>query len=415
MTNMNPASTITGTGSRRWGILVVLATAVLALFTAAAATAYHPQPGSGAGNIRTNGQALAPAQCGSCCSAPTIASVTPSLGPGDTQVTISGTGLYEVKTVYFGGQAAAFSIVNGSTISATVPLDSPGSTVAVTAAYPGCSSGASGASYTYPIGELSLEGPLHPQTCTDSAPEWTSPPTNSSAAVDPPQTLTFDTLAPTFHITTHFLESGIPEYSHGVECYIGPNNGGNLEKFAGGDRGEYSATLEVCELQPAQGAKTDGACPYWDTDVHGSKQQGWWVPVQGAEGVKDKLASNNGNYGNSSYGEIALPTTGLFDPTHLVATLRITAWATQKDTQNGSISMTASTSSDPFTVVILPAAMVQLSAVPYTILYQPPGDESTAKQSYETTYGTSLTLGRNNEASNTTAVENSESTKFSLK
>jgi hypothetical protein len=396
---------------RRGWIAAALIGAAIALLAPAVAKANRPQPGNGKTN--GTGQSLVKVQCGKCCTSPSVTAVTPSLGSAGTLVTITGAGLGPVNAVYFGQQTAAFTHVNGSTITATVPANGPGSTVAVTAAYEGCATGASKASYTYTIGELSMEGPLHPTTCTDRAPEWTSPPADSSLAIDPPPTLTFDTLTPTFHITTRFVESGIAESPSGRACYVGPNNQGDFESFAGGNQGTYSATLEQCQLQPAQRAQKDGRCPYRDTDVHGNKQEGWWVPVD--ENAQDNLASNGGNYGNSSSGEIALPTTGLFDPTHLVATLRITAWISQTDTQNGSIEMTDTTSSDPFTVVILPAALVQLSAVPYTIIYHPPGDESTAKQSFETTYGTSLTIGENKEASNTTTVDNSESTKFSVK
>jgi hypothetical protein len=170
---------------RRGWIAAALIGAAIALLAPAVAKANRPQPGNGKTN--GTGQSLVKVQCGKCCTSPSVTAVTPSLGSAGTLVTITGAGLGPVNAVYFGQQTAAFTHVNGSTITATVPANGPGSTVAVTAAYEGCATGASKASYTYTIGELSMEGPLHPTTCTDRAPEWTSPPADSSLAIDPPR------------------------------------------------------------------------------------------------------------------------------------------------------------------------------------------------------------------------------------
>jgi hypothetical protein len=59
--------------------------------------------------------------------------------------------------------------------------------------------------------------------------------------------------------------------------------------------------------------------------------------------------------------------------------------------------------------------MVQINTVPYTIVYQPPGNMSTASFSAMTTYGTQFSLGSSNEVSNSWTTEQSSTTQFSMK
>jgi hypothetical protein len=55
-----------------------------------------------------------------------------------------------------------------------------------------------------------------------------------------------------------------------------------------------------------------------------------------------------------------------------------------------------------------------LSAIPYTILYFPPGDQSKSAQTLTDNFGTNFTLNGSKSQSNSTAVMNSGSTKFSI-
>ncbi|SHI91508.1 hypothetical protein SAMN02745146_1901 [Hymenobacter daecheongensis DSM 21074] len=63
---------------------------------------------------------------------PTIASFTPASGPVGTSVTITGTNFTGVTAVSFNGIAATFTIVNATTITATVPTGATTGTIAVT-------------------------------------------------------------------------------------------------------------------------------------------------------------------------------------------------------------------------------------------------------------------------------------------
>jgi len=65
-------------------------------------------------------------------------------------------------------------------------------------------------------------------------------------------------------------------------------------------------------------------------------------------------------------------------------------------------------------VIVLPAALVQFHVLPYTIVYQPPGDLSTATFSTAASYGTSLTIGAGTQVNNSTTNDFKQSTSMNI-
>lgn len=63
---------------------------------------------------------------------------------------------------------------------------------------------------------------------------------------------------------------------------------------------------------------------------------------------------------------------------------------------------------NPFEVVIEPVAVAQMKVLPYTILYQPPGDKSTATYTMTTSYGTTITAQSALEQDQATTIENKD-------
>lgn len=59
-----------------------------------------------------------------------------------------------------------------------------------------------------------------------------------------------------------------------------------------------------------------------------------------------------------------------------------------------------------------PAGLIQLNVIPYTILYHPPGNQSTVSFAVSNSYGTTLTLGNTNTVSNSSTWDNSSSVSF---
>jgi hypothetical protein len=70
--------------------------------------------------------------------------------------------------------------------------------------------------------------------------------------------------------------------------------------------------------------------------------------------------------------------------------------------------------SSPFNAEVSPTAFVQLKAQPYTIIYQPTGNQSNVTFSTNTNYSTSFTLGTSTTTSNKTSVQHTESEEQSV-
>ena len=96
-------------------------------------------------------------------------------------------------------------------------------------------------------------------------------------------------------------------------------------------------------------------------------------------------------------------------------TFRIYSFVTETDTNTAVLGDQRSdnTLSAPFTAVVSPEALMQLNVLPYTILYQPPGDMSTVSYAVGSNYGTTFTLGNSNTKTETSTTEESSSLKFS--
>jgi hypothetical protein len=110
------------------------------------------------------------------------------------------------------------------------------------------------------------------------------------------------------------------------------------------------------------------------------------------------------------------PTTTL-DLQNLARTFRLVAFVSLQDTKTAAPEEAWNDSkySDPFTVVMPPTAFLQMNVLPYTIVYQPPGDQSTGTFTTSNTYGTTFSLGNTSDASNKYSSLNSGSAKASLK
>jgi hypothetical protein len=336
---------------------------------------------------------------------PFISGIGPATS-GQGGVTIYGSRLTGVTAVMFGGLSAeAFIVLNDNMVAAWLPFGgTPGSTVPVAAIKDG-KTVASSATYTYPFADMEITGPLpyDPQEIGDTY--WYNG-GGHSFSVASPGTLMFGIGSPPFIVTTSFIsDSDIhPERL--------PSN--HTPPFALGDGGGFSAILQVCSLTGTATNGDEGApCTNWDGNT------GMWLDV----GPKQTTTLNGevcvGMFCEikSISGAITLQTAGEFDPANLARTFRIELSLQQLDSSApAATNYRADTkTSNPFNAVVIPTALIQLSVLPYTILYQPPGDQSTVSFSTAATYGTNFSLGTSTDISNKRTDEQSGSTKFSLK
>jgi hypothetical protein len=296
--------------------------------------------------------------------------------------------------------AGAFS-PDGLSVTASAPLQL--GTVPVSLAYNG-QIAPSSATFSCPLGEMDVTGPAWYSQISNIPcdPAWT-PGDLYYLELMNPVTLYFNTLEPNIYISTLFQDD-----SNSKGTPPGPPQ--DYWRYVGNE-GKFLAELQICSLQPGS-SYVYGSCKNWDG------HQGSWVeaPVF-APGWSASFVLPSSGAGKTTQADLVLPVLNVFSPADLAATFRIQGQLWQWDTSDQEVAITcrnASATSAPFDVVVAPAAAVQLDTLPYTILYQPPGDMSTASFTATTTYGTQFSLASSNEVDNSWGTEQSSSTQFSL-
>lgn len=326
---------------------------------------------------------------------PGISKVNPSYGPGDTSVMITGGDLSNVTAVTFGGQQAGFKVLSSLAIQATAPLKGiPGSTVPVSAISNGQVVPTS-AFYSYPIAEMDVTGPMPFARGTVGDPTWYSG-GGHQISVSPPKTLAFTSASPVIHVLVAFQDDS--------NAYPSGSYKGDLV----GDGAGFSANLQMCSINGVPSfamGDTHQPCTNYDDN------SGTWVvlPTQ-------SVTLHSAGSGQARFGDIALPMAAAFDNADTVRTFRLSLSLQQEDSHTAEAQgyRMAGTTSSPFNVVISPSALIQLSVVPHTILYQPPGDQSTVSFSASTNFGTNYSLGNSTDTSNSTSDTEKTSTNFNF-
>ncbi len=350
--------------------------------------------------------------------APVITSVSPTFGPPGTTIVIDGSYLNLVSELVIGGvdvnevpasdlqYGPGFYLRSDHVIVASTPSPKySGSPVSVTGTDAAGNTVATSATYTYPIGLLSMTGPL-PYTPGQVGDQTWADGQGRSLSLYPDKQLQFTTSAPLFHITTGFNDDSATYPENPPSSHHAP--------YAIGNEGQFTAVLEMCSLTASASntASTEGGpCKNWD------KNTGYWVDAGSVDNQlpieqHSTLIANGG----TAIGDIALATTGLFDQQNYARTFRVYAFVTETDTHTAALGdqrTDCCTLSAPFTAVVSPEALVQLNVLPYTILYQPPGDLSTVSYAVGSNYGTTFTLGNSNAKTETGTTEESSSLKFS--
>lgn len=401
---------------RRWygRLAAVLSVALLASLTV---VTVMPPAAQASGKPPCNGPQCPVAPQPVATNSPIITSVSPSFGPAGTIINIEGKYLGLVSELVIGGvdinkepalevnYSPGFYVETADVIVArTPPSRYSGSPVSVTGTDSLGNIVATSATYTYSIGLLSMTGPL-PYTVGQIGDQTWADGEGRSLSLYPAKQLEFATSAPVFHITTNFLDDS--DYYPENPPSSGPG------PYAIGNEGDYEAILEMCSLA-ATAATTPagygGSCTNWDGNT------GYWVYASTVDGLPLEQRATLVANGGTAVGDIALPTTGLFDQQNYARTFRVWTSLTESDTNQPGLlgsQRTAVSMSAPFTAVVSPEALVQLNVLPYTILYQPPGDMSTVSYAVGSSYGTTFTLGNANTTTDTTSNEQSSSLKFS--
>ena len=322
-----------------------------------------------------------------------ITAFSPTVGAGGTQVILTGLRPFVAPTaVRFGGlPASSFSRRPDGTIAATAPQTGVGgSAVRISVVDKGVVSESAGL-FSYRIADMEVTGPLPLNPSEIGDPRWYNGRGHLIRSWAP-ATLSFSQ-PPVFHVAVSFGDDSMaypPNYT------TPPFNIGNYAT--------YSAHLQTCDVstRPASGAT---GCKNWDGNT------GTWTDVGPTATTRiDSLRPNV-----SAFADLALPTQGLFDEANLVRTLRLSLGLQQNDTHRSTGDRVDNKDTAPFIAIVAPAAFVQVKVIPFTIVYQPPGNASTASYQTQTTYSTAFKLGNSTEQSNAATSQQTLSSKAAIK
>jgi hypothetical protein len=321
-------------------------------------------------------------------------SVSPQVGTGGTQVLLTGvlpfSGPVAVK---FGALLAAYASVNpNGTITAAAPYGGqPGKSVRISVVRSDKTTAESAGLFSYPIAHMEVTGPMPMNVAEVGDARWASGKGHMMLNYAP------DTIAfseqPVFHVSVAFVDDTMAAPA----SYNPP--------YAVGNYGLFSAHLQNCDVS-RQSSPGPSQCKNWEGTL------GTWVDA--TPSVTLRLDRDKPDVSVS--GDLALKTDGLFDQANLVRTLRV-AMTLQ---ENDSIRTIGSNRVDSkygsaFTAVVAPSAFIQVKVIPFTIVYQPPGNASTANYQTTNTYSTSFKLGNSTEQNNSSSSQQTESTKASIK
>jgi hypothetical protein len=321
-----------------------------------------------------------------------IVSISPTVGSTYRQVVIRSQHRFQSPSaVSFGALPAAsfFQQADGSIVAYTPVNGVHGTSVVVSVTDRG-GTFSSNQRYSYPIARMEVTGPLpfSPSAIVDTG--WDKGRGRSIVALAP-ATLSF-VVPPELHVSTSFFD----DTEANPPTYQGTD-------WAVGTYATFKAVLQMCDLSGTPPAG-DGACTNFDGN------RGTWIDQVQADGRVDRAGDNV-----ASFGDLVLPTAPLFDDENLVRTFRLRLSLQQHDAvvhekaYRIDWEVTA-----PFNAVIAPTAFIQVRAIPYTIIYQPPGNLSTGLFQTSTTYSNTFRLGSSNEQSNNEDFLKSNQLKISI-
>ena len=323
-----------------------------------------------------------------------IVDVSPKVASGGSQVLLTGLRPFAGPiSVKFGALPASYAGVNpDGTVTAGAPYNGvAGSSVRISIVQNGAIVAESDDLFSYRIAHMEVTGPMPMDRSAIGDARWASGRGHLMVSYAP-AVLAFSE-QPVFHVSVAFVDdSGVSPPSYNPP-------------FSVGNYGKFYAHLQNCDVSkpPVAGPSQ---CKNWDGNV------GTWADAGPV--VSLRLDSHRPDVSES--GDLALKTDGLFDQANLVRTLRIVMSVEENDTiMSVGSDRVDSKDSSAFTAVLAPSAFIQVKVTPFTIVYQPPGNASTAFYQTSATYSTSFKLGNTTEQSNTSSSQQTESTKASVK
>jgi S-layer homology domain len=342
-----------------------------------------------------------------------VISVEPSYGPSDTHVTIrANVRLDKATEVVWGGHTSKeFSVQKDGSIITSVPLGGfPGATTVPVTVILNNVMLPTDSQFTMPVGAVDIIGPS-PFVPGDPSDYFWFNGGGRTFQLGPSGTVLYGDPKPVFYLSTAFVGSGVA-YSPGKPPY------------AGGNEGRFQAMLFMCDVgNDVAELRKKGfttACKNWDG------YEGVWVsvddkcaPFVSGSWTSHMLPSWNPqilrwNPKGAASDRIALDMSPCFDKENLARTFQYSVRVEQDEIgPSAAFPARVDTKTSPaFNVVIPPAAMLQTNVIPYTILYQPPGDQSTVSYTATKTYSTQFSIAGSKGIDNKSTTSQTSSVNF---
>jgi len=346
-----------------------------------------------------------------------ITSVTPTYGPTDTQVTIrADVSLEKATAVMWGGHPSKeFSVGKDGSIITEVPIGGfPGATSVPVTVILNNVTLPTDFTFTIPVGEVDIIGPS-PFVPGDESDYFWFNGGGRTFQLGPSGTVLFGSQKPILYLTTAYIRSSYP-YSP------------TKAPLAAGNTGSFRAGPSMCDVgSDVPDMKKKGftsACKNWDG------YEGVWVTIDskcnwylGGEWTVSLLPWYNPeilHYEASGLGvdsdKITFDLSPCFDEENLARTFEYGVNVAQEQVGLSLPfpSRTDGKTSPAFNVVIPPAAMLETNVIPYTIIYQPPGDASTVSFNAAKTYSTQFNISGTKNVVNKSTTSQTSSTNFAM-
>jgi hypothetical protein len=328
-------------------------------------------------------------------------------GDAQTMLTLTGSGLNNLQSIMVGNQTGA--ITKKSDTSATVEVFSPsfevpgpppGTTVPIIVKFSNGHTQVLGNEFSWPIGTASVTGPTAPIT------DCPSYPTQTFTVTGLQQPLKY-TCVP--HGLVPFVN---PSLTYQMPAILVSNDSPSFH-FGVGPGGVYTLTAWMCVVKsgkspppfvPTGNPDVMSPCTNWDG------YKGTWQPIAGAR-VQKNVTDSAGNNGD----DLSIVANKIFDDQHFVRTLLFELDAVPwKAGPQTALPGLEAWSYQTANVVRAPLAQVQMNTLPYALIYEPPGDQSTASISFSTLYNTNFTLTNGSGTTNKGSTETSGQIQFGL-
>lgn len=345
-------------------------------------------------------------------------------GAGFDTIILSGDGLGSIESVTVGDQIAA---VDGSSdTSATVdvwipdgPVPAPGTLAPIVVKFKNGKSQTLDHPFEWPIGYVQVTGPLpFPVagffSCDNSwdqlgvsmngPVEYSDDQCQNESVISSKQirklgTATVSSDLPTFRLGAAFKDD------RGVFPLQSPPT----QPVVDGTAASFAFGVYLCTVKSGTGAPgpvepitgaTNAVCDNWN----GLK--GTWQPLGGA---RLKVIASGGS-GTIEFSDMTFTLNKLFDTENLARTLLFNVFTMECGAHtrcDGSPTARQAWAYYALNVVRAPLAQIQLNTLPWGIIYEPPGDQSTATVSFNDLYNTTFTLMNGSGVTNKTTADNS--------